>query len=104
MNQTVALDPSIPKPRECFDEALVVYMKAPRSFTGEDVVEIQSHGGSLVLSLICQACLRAGARLAEPGEFTKRAFLRGRLEWSQAEAVLDTIRAKAAANLLADPQ
>ncbi len=87
--------------RECFDEALVVYMKAPRSFTGEDIVEIQSHGGSLILSLTCRACLEAGARLAEPGEFTKRAFLNGRLDLSQAEAVLDTIRAKSAASLTA---
>jgi tRNA modification GTPase len=94
-------DRAATRPGECFDEALVVYMKAPRSFTGEDVVEIQSHGGSLILSLICQACLRAGARLAEPGEFTKRAFLSGRLDLSQAEAVLDTIRAKSAASLMA---
>src|SRR5690349_3664760 len=83
------------------DEALVVYMKAPRSFTGEDVVEIQCHGGWLVLSLLCRACVKAGARLAEPGEFTKRAFLNGRLDLSQAEAVLDTIRAKSAASLTA---
>jgi tRNA modification GTPase len=83
------------------DEALVVYMKCPRSFTGEDVVEIQSHGGGLVLSLICRACIAAGARLASPGEFTKRAFLNGRLDLSQAEAVLDTIRAKSAASLTA---
>jgi tRNA modification GTPase len=81
------------------DEALVVYMKAPRSFTGEDVVEIQSHGGGLVLSLVCRACVEAGARLAEPGEFTKRAFLNGRLDLSQAEAVLETIRAKSVASL-----
>jgi tRNA modification GTPase len=102
MNQTVVShEPSMPKPRQCFDEALVVYMKAPRSFTGEDIVEIQSHGGSLVLSLTCRACLEAGARLAEPGEFTKRAFLNGRLDLSQAEAVLDTIRAKSAASLTA---
>ena len=87
--------------REVFDEALVVYMKAPRSFTGEDIVEIQSHGGSLILSLVCRACLVAGARLAAPGEFTKRAFLNGRLDLSQAEAVLDTIRAKSAASLTA---
>ena len=73
-----------------------MYMKAPRSFTGEDIVEIQSHGGSLILSLTCRACLEAGARLAEPGEFTKRAFLNGRLDLSQAEAVLDTIRAESA--------
>ena len=81
------------------DEALVVYMKAPRSFTGEDVVEIQTHGGGLVLALLCHVCVNAGARLAEPGEFTKRAFLNGRLDLSQAEAVLDTIRAKSSASL-----
>jgi tRNA modification GTPase len=88
-------------PSDVFDEALVVYMKAPRSFTGEDIVEIQSHGGSLILSLVCRACLAAGARLAAPGEFTKRAFLNGRLDLSQAEAVLDTICAKSAASLTA---
>ncbi len=81
------------------DEALVVYMKAPRSFTGEDVVEIQTHGGGLVLALLCHVCVNASARLAEPGEFTKRAFLNGRLDLSQAEAVLDTIRAKSSASL-----
>jgi len=75
------------------DEALVVYMKAPRSFTAEDVVEIQSHGGALVLEMVCKVCVESGARMAEPGEFTKRAFLNGRLDLSQAEAVLDTIRA-----------
>jgi tRNA modification GTPase len=101
-NQTVlSHDPSMPKPRECFDEALVVYMKATRSFTGEDIVVIQSHGGSLIVSLTCRACLEAGARLAEPGEFTKRAFLNGRLDLSQAEVVLDTIRARSAASLTA---
>jgi tRNA modification GTPase len=81
------------------DEALVVYMKAPRSFTAEDVVEIQSHGGMLVLELVCRVCLESGARMAEPGEFTKRAFLNGRLDLSQAEAVLDTIRAASSAGL-----
>lgn len=81
------------------DECLVVYMKAPRSFTGEDVVEIHSHGSGIVLGQVCEACLRAGARLAEPGEFTKRAFLNGRLDLSQAEAVLDTITAKSRAGL-----
>ncbi|MBX3330435.1 MAG: tRNA uridine-5-carboxymethylaminomethyl(34) synthesis GTPase MnmE [Nitrospira sp.] len=76
------------------DEGLVVYMKAPRSFTAEDVVEIHCHGGWLVLQRVCEACIASGARLAEAGEFTKRAFLNGRLDLSQAEAVLDTIRAK----------
>ena len=82
------------------DEALVVYMKAPRSFTAEDVVEIQSHGGMLVLGIVCKLCVESGARMAEPGEFTKRAFLNGRLDLSQAEAVLDTIRATSSAGLI----
>jgi len=76
------------------DEGLVVYMAAPRSFTAEDVVELHCHGSTLLVSRVCAACLAAGARLAQPGEFTKRAFLNGRLDLSQAEAVLDTIRAK----------
>lgn len=76
------------------DEGLVVYMKAPRSFTAEDVVEIHCHGSGLILQRVCEACVAAGARLAQAGEFTKRAFLNGRLDLSQAEAVLDTIRAK----------
>src|ERR1044071_5879148 len=81
------------------DEALVVYMKAPRSFTAEDVVEIQSHGGTMVLGMVCKVCVESGARMAEPGEFTKRAFLNGRLDLSQAEAVLETIRARSSAGL-----
>lgn len=85
--------------RARLDDALVVVMRAPRSFTGEDVVEIQCHGGLLILQTVCEALVRAGARLAEPGEFTKRAFLNGRLDLAQAEAVLDTIRAKTAGSL-----
>ena len=85
--------------RGLLDEALVVYMKAPRSYTAEDVVEIQSHGGALVLRMVCKVCIESGARMAEPGEFTKRAFLNGRLDLSQAEAVLDTIRATSSAGL-----
>lgn len=76
------------------DEGLVVYMKRPRSFTAEDVVEIHCHGSGIALKRVCEACVHAGARLAQPGEFTKRAFLNGRLDLSQAEAVLDTIKAK----------
>lgn len=76
------------------DEGLVVYMPAPRSFTAEDVVEIHCHGSMLILTLVCDACVAGGARLAQCGEFTKRAFLNGRLDLSQAEAVLDTIKAK----------
>ena len=79
---------------QIIDEGLVVYMKAPRSFTAEDVIEIHCHGSWLVLQRVCEACVAAGARLAQAGEFTKRAFLNGRLDLSQAEAVLDTIRAK----------
>ncbi|MGH7233091.1 MAG: tRNA uridine-5-carboxymethylaminomethyl(34) synthesis GTPase MnmE [Nitrospiraceae bacterium] len=81
------------------DEALVVVMRAPHSFTAEDVVEIHCHGGPLVLQKLCEGLVRCGARLAEPGEFTKRAFLNGRLNLTQAEAVLDTIRAKTAGGL-----
>lgn len=83
-----------PLPEQILDEGLVVYMKAPRSFTAEDVVEIHCHGSGLVLQRVCEACIAAGARLAQAGEFTKRAFLNGRLDLSQAEAVLDTIKAK----------
>ncbi len=75
------------------DEVLIVNMRAPRSYTGEDVVEIHGHGGPLVVRAICEALTQAGARMAEPGEFTKRAFLNGRLDLTQAEAVLDTIQA-----------
>lgn len=82
-----------------FDQGLVVVMRAPRSYTREDVVEIHCHGGTLVLKRLCEGLLRSGARLAHPGEFTKRAFLNGRLDLTQAEAVLDTIRAKTDAAL-----
>jgi tRNA modification GTPase len=75
------------------DEALVVYMKAPRSYTAEDVIEIHAHGSQAVLAMISESCLQAGCRLATPGEFTKRAFLNGRLDLSQAEGVLATIKA-----------
>jgi tRNA modification GTPase len=81
------------------DEALVVVMRAPRSYTTEDVVEIHCHGGPLVMQKLIEKLIDGGARLAEPGEFTKRAFLNGRLNLTQAEAVLDTIRAKTAGGL-----
>ena len=81
------------------DEALVVCMRAPRSYTGEDVFEIHCHGGPLILTTVCEALLQQGARLAEPGEFTRRAFLHGRLDLTQAEAVLDTIRATTSMSL-----
>lgn len=76
------------------DEGFVVFMKGPHSFTAEDVVEIHCHGSGVVLGRVAEACVTAGARLAQPGEFTKRAFLNGRLDLTQAEAVLDTIKAK----------
>ena len=76
------------------DEVVVVQMRGPRSYTREDVVEIQCHGGAVAARRILRAVLDAGARPAEPGEFTKRAFLNGRIDLLQAEAVLDLIRAR----------
>lgn len=76
------------------DEGLLLLMKAPRSYTGEDVIEIQAHGGSVNARRILRRCLEAGARSAEPGEFTKRAFLNGRMDLVQAEAVADLIHAR----------
>jgi tRNA modification GTPase len=76
------------------DEVLVSYMKSPNTYTREDVVEINCHGGVIPVKRILEAVLKAGARLAEPGEFTKRAFLNGRIDLSQAEAVIDMIRSK----------
>ncbi len=83
------------------DEALVVVMRKPRSYTGEDVVEIQTHGGAWILQATCHGLIRHGARMAQPGEFTKRAFLNGRLDLTQAEAVLDTIQATTSRSLQA---
>ncbi|KYH28037.1 MULTISPECIES: tRNA uridine-5-carboxymethylaminomethyl(34) synthesis GTPase MnmE [Clostridium] len=79
---------------ETLDEVIVSYMKGPRSFTAEDTVEINCHGGVVVTKRILEEVIKAGARIAEPGEFTKRAFLNGRIDLSQAEAVIDIIRAK----------
>ncbi len=79
---------------EALDEVLVSVMKAPNSYTRENVVEINCHGGIVVTKKILEAVLQAGARPAEPGEFTKRAFLNGRLDLSQAEAVIEIIQAK----------
>jgi tRNA modification GTPase len=78
---------------ERVDEALVVFMGGPHSYTGEDVVEVQCHGGPIVLRSVMDACVAAGASVAEPGEFTQRAFLNGRLDLTQAEAVADLINA-----------
>ena len=79
---------------EIIDEVLVMIMKGPHSYTGEDTAEIDCHGGVLVMRKILEAALKNGARAAEPGEFTKRAFLNGRIDLSQAEAVIDVINAK----------
>lgn len=88
-----------PDNRQIVDEVLLIVMRAPFSYTREHVVEIQCHGGPLPLRRILALVLAAGARLAEPGEFTRRAFLNGRLDLSQAEAVIDVIRAKTDASL-----
>lgn len=88
-----------PESQKIVDEVLVLVMRAPRSYTREDIVEIHCHGGSIPLKKILELTLRYGARLSEPGEFTKRAFLNGRLDLAQAEAVIDIIRAKTDASL-----
>ena len=82
------------KERKIIDEAILTVMRAPKSYTKEDVVEINCHSGIVPLKKILDLCLINGARLAEPGEFTKRAFLNGRIDMLQAEAVLDIIKAK----------
>lgn len=79
---------------EKIDEVIVSYMKEPNTYTKEDVVEVNCHGGVVAVRRVLSLLLRMGARLAEPGEFTKRAFLNGRIDLSQAEAVIDLIRAK----------
>ncbi|MEA1918493.1 MAG: tRNA uridine-5-carboxymethylaminomethyl(34) synthesis GTPase MnmE [Campylobacterota bacterium] len=88
---------------ELIDEAIVIYFKAPHSFTAEDVIELQCHGGHIVANEILQNCLHLGARLAEPGAFSKRAFLNGRIDLSEAEAISQLIEAKSedAAKILA---
>ncbi|MBO4262076.1 MAG: tRNA uridine-5-carboxymethylaminomethyl(34) synthesis GTPase MnmE, partial [Clostridia bacterium] len=79
---------------ELIDECLVSKMEAPRTYTTENIVEINSHGGFSVVNKTLELLLKAGARAAEPGEFTKRAFLGGRIDLSSAEAVMDVINAK----------
>ena len=79
---------------EIIDEVLVSYFKAPKSYTAENMCEINSHGGNIVVKKILELCLKNGAELAEPGEFTKRAFLNGRIDLLQAESVVDIINAK----------
>lgn len=88
---------------QLIDQSIVIYFAAPKSFTGEDIVEVQCHGGMVVAELILKAVLDAGARLAEPGEFSKRAFFNGRIDLSEAEAIAKIIEAKSedAAKILA---
>jgi len=76
------------------DEVVVTLMKKPKSYTREDVVEINCHGGIIATTKVMELCIESGARIAEPGEFTKRAFLNGRIDLSQAEAVIDLVRSK----------
>ena len=83
-----------PASRDMIDEVMAVYMKGPGTYTAEDVAEIDCHGSVISLKKILELVLQNGARMAEPGEFTKRAFLNGRLDLSQAEAVIDIIKAK----------
>ena len=85
------------------DEAIVIYFEGPKSFTGEDIIEFQCHGGMVVAEQMLRAVIESGARLAEPGEFSKRAFLNGRLDLTQAEAIASLIEAKSddAARILA---
>jgi tRNA modification GTPase len=83
-----------PGTKAVVEEVMMSIMRGPKTFTKEDVIEINCHGGLVSVNRVLQLCLRYGARLAEPGEFTKRAFLNGRIDLSQAEAVMDLIRAK----------
>ena len=83
-----------PKTNETIDEVLVSYFKSPNSYTKENMCEINSHGGIIVMREILELCLENGAEMAEPGEFTKRAFLNGRIDLSQAEAIIDIINSK----------
>ena len=79
---------------ETIDQALILFFGAPASYTGEDILEISCHGGAYVSQAILQECLKQGARLAEPGEFTMRAFLNGKIDLAQAEAVRDLVESR----------
>ncbi|WP_294405018.1 tRNA uridine-5-carboxymethylaminomethyl(34) synthesis GTPase MnmE [uncultured Clostridium sp.] len=80
--------------KEIIDDVILSYMKGPRSYTGENVIEVNCHGGVVATNRVLNQIVKAGARIAEPGEFTKRAFLNGRIDLSQAEATMDIIKAK----------
>lgn len=83
-----------PESKEVIEEVMVSVLRAPKTFTREDIIEINSHGGILTINRVLELTMTYGARMAEPGEFTKRAFLNGRIDLSQAEAVMDFIRSK----------
>ena len=83
-----------PETHQTLDESLLLYMQQPRSFTKEDVIEFHCHGGMIAVQQVLQLCLALGAQLAQPGEFTLRAFLNGRLDLTQAESVADLVGAK----------
>ena len=85
---------NIVEDNKIIDEVLVSYFKEPKSYTTENMCEINSHGGNIIMKKILELCLKNGAELAEPGEFTKRAFLNGRIDLAQAESVIDVINAK----------
>ena len=87
------LTPFLAADRSTIDTGLILYFPAPNSFTGEDILELQGHGGPVVLQMLLSRCLDLGARLAEPGEFTRRAYLNGKIDLAQAEAVVDLIDA-----------
>ncbi|WP_029231401.1 tRNA uridine-5-carboxymethylaminomethyl(34) synthesis GTPase MnmE [Butyrivibrio sp. VCB2006] len=88
------VDESLLGENQIVDEVMISFMKAPHSYTREDVIEINSHGGMLVMNQILELLLKSGCRLAEPGEFTKRAFLNGRIDLTKAEAIMDVISAQ----------
>ena len=94
--RTATLTPFIDTAGQAIDEGLLIYFAGPNSFTGEDVIELHGHGGPVVMQLLLARCLDLGARLAEPGEFTRRAFINGKLDLAQAEAVADLINASTA--------
>ena len=92
--RTATLRPFRDAGGEAIDQGIAIYFQAPRSYTGEDVLELQGHGGQVVLRRLLQRCIELGARVAEPGEFTHRAFMNGKLDLVQAEAVIDLIDAR----------
>src|SRR5215472_3021508 len=83
-----------PKSQRVLDEVVVTMFRGPRSYTAEDVVEVSCHGSPIILAYLVECCLECGARTAEPGEFTMRAFLNGRIDLTQAEAVRDLIESR----------